>query len=217
MAEAEKIAQEIEGVEADGNIHVAEERGQFVDRKGLDDEDLYSGVLRTGEDVAKATGDASTAKTVISTTAKGETSDSDGGAKKADKPAKFTLNPNAFSFNPKAKEFVPGGGASRIPPTSTTPSLPAQTVFNGPGTSEHGLQYVQNFHAGMGPMFPLSGMGAGGAVYNMEGMFPRGPAYGAPQMGYGAPYMMPNMPGVSTCLHACVAESIKRLGGLLLQ
>ena len=112
MAEAQKIAQEIEGVEADGNIHVAEERGQYVDRKGLDDEDLYSGVLRTGEDVAKATGVASTAKTVISTTAKGETSDSDGGAKKK---STFKMNPNAasFNFNPKAKPFVPGGGGLR--------------------------------------------------------------------------------------------------------
>ena len=210
MAEAQKIAQEIEGVEADGNIHVAEERGQYVDRKGLDDEDLYSGVLRTGEDVAKATGVASTAKTVISTTAKGETSDSDGGAKKK---STFKMNPNAasFNFNPKAKPFVPGGGA---PPTPNASALPAQTVFNGPG-SEHGMQYVQNFQAGMGPppnmFFPRGPMGAGGGAY-------MGPAYGGPPMGYGgAPYMMPNMPGVSACVRACVAELIERLGGLLLQ
>ena len=45
MNEAAKIAAEIEG-QAGETIHEAEERGQKVDLKGMDEEDRYSGVLR---------------------------------------------------------------------------------------------------------------------------------------------------------------------------
>jgi hypothetical protein len=51
MAAAQKIAAEIEGEVAEkgvGAMHQAEERGQEVDTKGLDEEELYSGVLVTG-------------------------------------------------------------------------------------------------------------------------------------------------------------------------
>ena len=61
MAETEKIAEEIESIESTGNIHVAEERNQEVDRKGIGEgkELRSSSVLRTGADVAiKATGAA---------------------------------------------------------------------------------------------------------------------------------------------------------------
>ena len=40
---------------------MAEERNQEVDRKGLGEEQLYSGVLRTCADVAKAAGGSSRA------------------------------------------------------------------------------------------------------------------------------------------------------------
>ena len=56
-----KIAEEIESIESTGNIHVAEERNQEVDRKGIGEgkELRSSSVLRTGADVAiKATGAA---------------------------------------------------------------------------------------------------------------------------------------------------------------
>ena len=61
MAETEKIAKEIESIESTGNIHVAEERNQKVDRKGIGEgkELRSSSVLRTGADVViKATGAA---------------------------------------------------------------------------------------------------------------------------------------------------------------
>ena len=54
MAETEKIAKEIESIESTGNIHVAEERNQKVDRKGIGEEEPYSGVLPTYADTAKA-------------------------------------------------------------------------------------------------------------------------------------------------------------------
>jgi PAB1-binding protein PBP1 len=54
QAEAEKIAENFEGKDSGGSIHVAEERNQEVDRKGLGEEELYSGVLRTCADAAKA-------------------------------------------------------------------------------------------------------------------------------------------------------------------
>ena len=56
-----KIAEEIESIESTGNIHVAEERNQEVDRKGIGEgqELRSSSVLWTGADVAiKATGAA---------------------------------------------------------------------------------------------------------------------------------------------------------------
>ena len=59
QAEAEKIAENFEGKDSGGSIHVAEERNQEVDRKGLGEEELYSGVLRTCADVAKAAGGSS--------------------------------------------------------------------------------------------------------------------------------------------------------------
>ena len=60
QAEAEKIAENFEGNDSGGSIHVAEERNQEVDRKGLGEEELYSSsVLRTCADVAKAAGGSS--------------------------------------------------------------------------------------------------------------------------------------------------------------
>ena len=61
MAETEKIAEEIESIESTGNIHVAEERNQKVDRKGIGEEEPYSGVLWTCADTAKTTGGSSRA------------------------------------------------------------------------------------------------------------------------------------------------------------
>ena len=61
LAETEKIAKEIESIESTGNIHVAEERNQEVDRKGIGEgkELRSSSVLRAGADVViKATGAA---------------------------------------------------------------------------------------------------------------------------------------------------------------
>ena len=56
-----KIAEEIKSIESTGNMHVAEERNQKVDRKGISEgkELRSSSVLRTGADVViKATGAA---------------------------------------------------------------------------------------------------------------------------------------------------------------
>ena len=61
QAEAEEIAKEIESIESKVNIHVAEERIQKVDRKGIGEEEPYSGVLPTGADTAKAAVDGSRA------------------------------------------------------------------------------------------------------------------------------------------------------------
>ena len=61
QAEAEEIAKEIESIESKVNIHVAEERIQKVDRKGIGEEEPYSGVLRTCADAAKTTGGSSRA------------------------------------------------------------------------------------------------------------------------------------------------------------
>ncbi|GME91185.1 unnamed protein product [[Candida] boidinii] len=46
LAEAEKIAKEIESQAYNGDIHLAEERGIIIDDSGVDEEDKYSGVLR---------------------------------------------------------------------------------------------------------------------------------------------------------------------------
>ena len=56
---AAKVAQEIEGTAAGGNIHVAQERGQAVDTGALTEEDLHSGVLRSEKDVKTALGSGS--------------------------------------------------------------------------------------------------------------------------------------------------------------
>jgi len=46
-AQAERIAREIEG-QTSSNVHVAEERGHYIDDSGMDEEDKYSGVIRGG-------------------------------------------------------------------------------------------------------------------------------------------------------------------------
>lgn len=89
---AQAVADEIEAGEADGNIHVAQERGQVrsaafsavhqpidsssqqsltrhpipqvVDTGGLTEEDLHSGVLRTDAEVQQAMGDSANSATV---------------------------------------------------------------------------------------------------------------------------------------------------------
>ncbi|KAG0689206.1 hypothetical protein C6P40_005436, partial [Pichia californica] len=46
MKFAEKMAKDIESQSANGNLHLAEERGAIVDAEDIDEEDKYSGVLR---------------------------------------------------------------------------------------------------------------------------------------------------------------------------
>lgn len=54
LKEAERIAKEIESQGSSGNIHLAEDRGHVVDDSGSDEEDLYSGVDRRGNDLLAA-------------------------------------------------------------------------------------------------------------------------------------------------------------------
>lgn len=49
--EAERLAKEIESQGSSGNIHLAEDRGITIDDSGMDEEDLYSGVDRRGNDL----------------------------------------------------------------------------------------------------------------------------------------------------------------------
>lgn len=51
LKEAERLAKEIESQGTSGNIHLAEERGLTIDDSGMDEEDLYSGVDRRGNDL----------------------------------------------------------------------------------------------------------------------------------------------------------------------
>lgn len=54
LKEAERIAKEIESQGSSGNIHLAEDRGIIVDDSGMDEEDLYSGVDRRGNELLAA-------------------------------------------------------------------------------------------------------------------------------------------------------------------
>lgn len=54
LKEAERLAKEIESQGGSGNIHLAEDRGIIVDDSGMDEEDLYSGVDRRGNDLLAA-------------------------------------------------------------------------------------------------------------------------------------------------------------------
>lgn len=54
LQEAERIAKEIESQGTSGNIHIAEDRGIIIDDSGLDEEDLYSGVDRRGDELLAA-------------------------------------------------------------------------------------------------------------------------------------------------------------------
>lgn len=54
LQEAERIAKEIESQGPSGNIHIAEDRGINIDDSGLDEEDLYSGVDRRGDELLAA-------------------------------------------------------------------------------------------------------------------------------------------------------------------
>ncbi|CAI7138981.1 BEM_collapsed_G0022720.mRNA.1.CDS.1 [Saccharomyces cerevisiae] len=54
LQEAERIAKEIESQGTSGNIHIAEDRGIIIDDSGLDEEDLYSGVVRRGDELLAA-------------------------------------------------------------------------------------------------------------------------------------------------------------------
>lgn len=51
LKEAQRIADEIEGQGSSGNIHLAEDRGIIIDDSGMDEEDLYSGVDRRGDEL----------------------------------------------------------------------------------------------------------------------------------------------------------------------
>lgn len=189
MAQAEKLAQEIEGIEAGGNIHMAEERGQKVDRKGLDEEALYSGVLRTGDEVAKATG-AKNATAPPPMTAKAE----------AVPAAKSKLNAGAkeFKFNPGASSFVP----KTTPPTQAPPAQPMPPMHQqqmmppynmGPGgPGAYGGGYARGMRPNLSPYstqtlgqpddgIPTPGYGTMPVNMGPGGFMPRGgPPYGMP-------------------------------------
>ena len=51
LKEAQRLADEIEGQGTSGNIHIAEDRGIIIDDSGMDEEDLYSGVDRRGDEL----------------------------------------------------------------------------------------------------------------------------------------------------------------------
>ncbi|CAL9735062.1 PAB1-binding protein 1 [Monosporozyma servazzii] len=51
LKEAQRLAEEIENQGTSGNIHVAEDRGIIIDDSGMDEEDLYSGVDRRGDEL----------------------------------------------------------------------------------------------------------------------------------------------------------------------
>ncbi|SMN21165.1 similar to Saccharomyces cerevisiae YGR178C PBP1 Component of glucose deprivation induced stress granules, involved in P-body-dependent granule assembly [Maudiozyma saulgeensis] len=51
LKEAQRLADEIERQGTSGNIHIAEDRGIIVDDSGMDEEDLYSGVDRRGDEL----------------------------------------------------------------------------------------------------------------------------------------------------------------------
>ncbi|CCF57821.1 hypothetical protein KAFR_0D01740 [Kazachstania africana CBS 2517] len=51
VKEAERLAKEIEQQGSSGNIHLAEDRGIIIDGSGMDEEDLYSGVDRRGDEL----------------------------------------------------------------------------------------------------------------------------------------------------------------------
>ena len=90
LAETEKIAEEIESIESTGNIHVAEERNQKVDRKGIGEgkELRSSSVLRTGADVViKATGAAESDAGPPPVTAKDKSSQPNSSLKKGTRKA----------------------------------------------------------------------------------------------------------------------------------
>ena len=97
LAETEKIAEEIESIESTGNIHVAEERNQKVDRKGIGEgqELRSSSVLRTGADVViKATGAAESDAGPPPVTAKDKSSQPNSSLKKGTcKAAEATPQP----------------------------------------------------------------------------------------------------------------------------
>lgn len=106
---AAKLAAEIEGDASDAsNIHVAEERGQVVDTQGLDEEDLYSGVVRT-------TAKQETVKPVEEI----KPEDIDDGPRKGPNH-KLSAAAKEFTFNPKATTFVP----KNSPPLPVTPAEP---------------------------------------------------------------------------------------------
>lgn len=58
MAEAERIAREIESSAHNGNLHMAEERGVIIDDSGADEEDKYSGVVRNEAQLSNLQGDS---------------------------------------------------------------------------------------------------------------------------------------------------------------
>lgn len=51
LKEAQRLAEEIENQGTSGNIHLAEDRGIIIDDSGMDEEDLYSGVDRRGDEL----------------------------------------------------------------------------------------------------------------------------------------------------------------------
>ena len=139
LAETEKIAEEIESIESTGNIHVAEERNQEVDRKGIGEgqELRSSSVLRTGADVAiKATGAAESDAGPPPVTAKDEGSQpnsslEEGTRKAAEGTPQLLLNDGDFAVEDHGEKDL---ASAAVEATSSKASAVAgSTLSQGTG------------------------------------------------------------------------------------
>ena len=194
-AEADRIAREIEGQGANGNMHLAEERGHVIDGTSgeMDEEDRYSSVLdssrpgqaklpaarpavggaRAAEAKPAPPGAAPPARAGPAAAAETPDAAAKDGAPKAPAAAASKLNPNAkeFKLNANAASFTPGAkkpaaAAPLVPPPVQGPH-PHQMIpqFGG---NEFGGAAMANPAMYMQPMMPggyFPGQAAGMGAY----------------------------------------------------
>jgi len=202
VAEADRIAREIERQGANGNMHLAEERGHVIDGTSgeMDEEDRYSSVLDssrpgqakppTGNPPAPETklqsppGAAPTARATAERTNAAkptgaempDSAEKDAGAAKVPASAsKLNANAKEFKLNVNAASFTPGAKKPSVAPALVPP--PMQNV-----------QMMQQY--GVGNEF---GAGVGNPAMYMPNM-PMMPGGYFPGQATGMGYMPPGAP-----------------------
>lgn len=99
-AEASRLAAEIEGRTADGNIHLAEERGQMhTGSEEMDEEDRYSSVIRSDKYVPPAKRSKDGKKD------KDSNEDKDGKKKKEQEPPRLERERSSSSLNSSTEDL----------------------------------------------------------------------------------------------------------------
>ncbi|GMG00304.1 unnamed protein product [[Candida] boidinii] len=213
LAEAERIAKEIESQAYNGDIHVAEERGIIIDDSGVDEEDKYSGVLR--DDPQSST--SSSVPQRLSTNTATNNNNKNGGA----------LLMGLLKANAKPsvqKEFKPATPGAYVPPSqraakfhgdpaiinsSAVPSLASSSgIPQKPSTNDSSSSSIAN--TATSPSAPSTALSTSSSIPGKPASIPKKPEP-SPTSNNNSSSSIPTKPKSSNGANTSISSEARKL------